>query len=183
MTQLPQAIAWTLIHFCWQAAAIAAAYRIISAAIARRSSQTRYLVALSALLLMLGTAVGTFAWEMRSDSTAISIAATAANLRASIAADFPARLRQAWLATAQQAAEPRIDARRTASLDRRPLARRRLALSVRSLGGWWYLRRLRLASTIEAPAAVRAAFRRISKILGPAAAQSRSVSPLQSTAP
>ena len=89
MTQLPQAIAWTLIHFCWQAAAIAAAYRLMSAAIARRSSQTRYLVALSALLLMVGAAVVTFAWELRTDSTAPSIAATAANLRASIAADFP----------------------------------------------------------------------------------------------
>ena len=28
MTQIPQAIAWTLIHFCWQAVAIAAAYRV-----------------------------------------------------------------------------------------------------------------------------------------------------------
>jgi hypothetical protein len=37
---------------------------------------------------------------------------------------------------------------------------------VRSFGGWWYLRRLRLASTIEAPAAVSAAFRRISFTLG-----------------
>ena len=47
MTQIPQAIAWTLIHFCWQAAAIAAAYRVLSVVIARRSSQTRYLLALS----------------------------------------------------------------------------------------------------------------------------------------
>ena len=52
MTQIPQAIAWTLIHFCWQAIVIAAGYRVLSIAIARRSSQTRYLVALSALLLM-----------------------------------------------------------------------------------------------------------------------------------
>ena len=69
MTQLPQAIAWTLIHFCWQAAAIAAAISIASLAIARRSSQARYLVALSALLLMLVAAVVTFAWELRTGST------------------------------------------------------------------------------------------------------------------
>ena len=37
MMHIPQAVAWTLIHFCWQAAAIAAIYRIITAAIARRS--------------------------------------------------------------------------------------------------------------------------------------------------
>ena len=74
MTQISQAIAWTLIHFCWQAAAIAAAYRVISVTIARRSSQTRYLVALSALLLMLGAAIVTFAWELRTDAPVASIA-------------------------------------------------------------------------------------------------------------
>ena len=40
------------------------------------------------------------------------------------------------------------------------------ALSIRSLGGWWFLRRLRLASTGEPPAAVQAAFQRISASLG-----------------
>jgi beta-lactamase regulating signal transducer with metallopeptidase domain len=165
MTQVPQAIAWTLIHFCWQAAAIAASWRLIGGAIARRSSQTRYLVALSALLLMLGTAVITFAWELRTDSTAPSIAATAANLRASIAADFPRSTAPGLVVATQQAPErvtlaallPWIDGLWLVGV---------FALSVRSLGGWWYLRRLRLASTIEAPASVDAAFQRISQILG-----------------
>jgi beta-lactamase regulating signal transducer with metallopeptidase domain len=165
MTQLPQAIAWTLIHFCWQAAAIAAAYRLISAAIARRSSQTRYLVALSALLLMLGASVITFAWESRTDSTAPSIAATAENLRASIAVDFPRSTAPGLVATQQQAPAhvtlaallPWIDGLWLLGV---------FALSLRSLGGWWYLRRLRLAATIEAPASVAGAFQRISKILG-----------------
>ena len=74
MTQISQAIAWTLIHFCWQAAAIAAAYRAISVTVARRSSQTRYLVALSALLLMLGSAIATFGWELRAGAPVASIA-------------------------------------------------------------------------------------------------------------
>jgi beta-lactamase regulating signal transducer with metallopeptidase domain len=167
MTQIPQAIAWTLIHFCWQAAAIAAAYRLISAAIARRSSQTRYLVSLSALLLMLGAAVVTFAWELRTDSTATSIAATATNLRASIAADFPRSTAPGLAVTTQPAPAPQrvtlatllpwIDGLWLIGV---------FALSIRSLGGWWYLRRLRLASTIEAPTSVIAAFQRISTILG-----------------
>jgi beta-lactamase regulating signal transducer with metallopeptidase domain len=167
MTQIPQAIAWTLIHFCWQAAAIAAAYRLISAAIARRSSQTRYLVSLSALLLMLGAAVVTFAWELRTDSTATSIAATAINLRASIAADFPRSTAPGLAVTTEPAPAPQrvtlaallpwIDGLWLIGV---------FALSIRSLGGWWYLRRLRLASTIEAPDSVAVAFQRISKVLG-----------------
>jgi len=30
MTHIPEAVAWTLIHFCWQAAAVAAGYRFFS---------------------------------------------------------------------------------------------------------------------------------------------------------
>ena len=62
MTHPLEAVAWTLIHFCWQAAAVAALYRVISIALARRSSQARYIAALSSPLLMLGLAglVGTY---------------------------------------------------------------------------------------------------------------------------
>ncbi len=42
MTHTIEATAWTLIHFCWQAAVIAGVFRIVSAAFARRASQTRY---------------------------------------------------------------------------------------------------------------------------------------------
>ncbi len=70
MTHTIQAVAWTLIHFCWQAAAIAAAYRALSLALSRRSSNARYLVALSALLLMFAASVTTFSWEMRSTQSA-----------------------------------------------------------------------------------------------------------------
>jgi beta-lactamase regulating signal transducer with metallopeptidase domain len=166
MTQLPQAIAWTLIHFCWQAAAIAVAFRLISAAIVRRSSQVRYLVALSSLLLMIGAAVITFAWQMRSNAAAPSITATAENLRASFVADFPRSTAPGLLVATQQQAGahvtiasllPWIDGLWLAGV---------FALSLRSLGGWWYLRRLRLAATVEAPASVIDAFQRISQALG-----------------
>jgi hypothetical protein len=50
MTQLMQALAWTLLHFCWQAAAVAALFGGLNAMTARRSSNTRYLLALGALL-------------------------------------------------------------------------------------------------------------------------------------
>jgi beta-lactamase regulating signal transducer with metallopeptidase domain len=164
MTQIPQAIAWTLIHFCWQAVFIAAVYRVFSIALARRSSQTRYLIALYALLLMLGAAVITFAWELRADAAIASIADSASNLRATFVSDFP-HSTAPGLAAIQPTSEritlasllPWIDGLWLIGV---------FALSVRSLGGWWYLRRLRLASTLEAPVAVRAAFQRISATLG-----------------
>ena len=164
MTQIPQAIAWTLIHFCWQAAAIAVTYSVISAAIARRSSQTRYFVALSALLLMLCSALGTFAFEMRSDAAAISIADSASNLRATIVNEFPHSAASGVEAN-YPVTEPLTLAAMLPWIDGVWLIGV-FALSVRSLGGWWYLRRLRLASTIEAPSAVGVAFQRISTSLG-----------------
>ena len=67
MTLTVQALAWTLIHFCWQAAAVAAVYRGLSGMIAaRRSSNANYLLALCALLLMLAASMATFAYEFRS---------------------------------------------------------------------------------------------------------------------
>jgi beta-lactamase regulating signal transducer with metallopeptidase domain len=166
MTPIPQAIAWTLIHFCWQAIFIAVVYRALSAAIARRSSDTRYLVALSALLLMLASAVITFAWELRpqSTTTAALIADSASTPHATFVGDFPRSVAPGIVAIRQipervtlASLLPWIDGAWLIGV---------FALSMRSLGGWWYLRRLRLASTIEAPSAVCAAFQRISATLG-----------------
>jgi hypothetical protein len=70
MTPTVQAIAWTLIHFCWQAAAIALFYRGLSALAARCSSNPRYLLALGSLLLMLAASIATLAFEMRSTPAA-----------------------------------------------------------------------------------------------------------------
>jgi len=165
MTVVPQAIAWTLIHFCWQAGAIAAAYRLLTVAIARRSNQARYLVALSALLLMIGSAIGTFAFEMRPEATAVSVADSTSSLRATIAADFQRSPAPSALAANQPATEPLTLAAFLPWIDGLWLIGV-FALSVRSLGGWWYLRRLRLASTIEAPDAVHSAFQRIAARFG-----------------
>ena len=38
MTHTIEATAWTLIHFCWQAALIAGVYRVAGIAFARRTS-------------------------------------------------------------------------------------------------------------------------------------------------
>ena len=57
------ALGWTLIHFCWQATAIALLYRLADAALSKAHSHVRYVAALVALLSMLAAAGATLAWE------------------------------------------------------------------------------------------------------------------------
>ena len=64
-----ESLGWTLLHFCWQAAAIALVYWLTDAVLSKARSQTRYLLALGTLLLMLVSALATFAYEeTRGDS-------------------------------------------------------------------------------------------------------------------
>jgi beta-lactamase regulating signal transducer with metallopeptidase domain len=159
------AIAWTLIHFCWQAAAITAVYRLLSLGFARRTSHARYLLALSALLLMLSASVATFAWEMRSGPS-IPTAASANPAVTRTLAEFKIAPIVSPATAASQPTEsapslanlaPWIDAFWLIGV---------IALSMRSLGGWWLIQRLRASATIEAPAALQAGFQRISAALG-----------------
>ena len=182
MTQIPQAIAWTLIHFCWQAAAIAADYRVVSIAIARRSSQTRYFVALSALLLMLCSArrahlrsrcAPTLPQSLSPTPLRIFAPPSSTNSRAFRCArccqPHPPSHRTPHVALAML---PWIDGLWLIGV---------FALSVRSLGGWWYLRRLRLGLDNRSSAAVRASFQRIST-RSACTARSRFASPTPSIA-
>jgi beta-lactamase regulating signal transducer with metallopeptidase domain len=170
MTQ--QAISWTLIHFCWQAAAIALVYRIVSWAIARRTSQARYLVSLAALLLMFAAAAVTFTWELRCEPSFASVfPATLASSHSAIApAAFP-RTTAPGIDTAQGHAEQVspllsfLPANILSWIDGLWILGV-VALSLRSLGGWWIIQRLRSSATAHAPAAVVAGFQRISAALG-----------------
>ncbi len=161
-----QAVAWTLIHFCWQGAAIAALYAAASKLLAHRSSNARYIAALAALLLMLAASASTFSWEMRSGLAPVSFAPSAAP---SLPGDdhtgykFSPTVTPASDASHGAAASsitewlPWIDAFWLIGV---------VLLSCRSLGGWWLIHRLRTAATEEAPAAVLASFRRIAAALG-----------------
>ena len=173
MNPTVEAIGWTLIHFCWQAAAIAAAYRGLSLLMARRSSNARYLVALGALMLMLSASVITFAFEMNSNAS-LSEALGAGKLMAPYTfspvvtpGSEPGKLVTSMQPTAAGSASS------LAPILQLPLLRAIdgvwllgvLVLSLRSLGGWWLIQRLRATATVEAPAAVRASFREIAAAL------------------
>jgi beta-lactamase regulating signal transducer with metallopeptidase domain len=179
MTPTVQAIAWTLIHFCWQAAAIAAVYRALSLFAERRSSNTRYLLALGALLMMIVASVATFAFEMRVSSFSTPVPEAVNALQTSLFAPVTTPLSGASQTPAPAAnrAQPRAAFNPSViSFPVLPTTVLRvidglwligvLALSLRSLGGWWLIQRLRASATVEASAAVQASFRRISAALG-----------------
>lgn len=69
MNHTLDAIAWTLIHFCWQAAAVAVLYRLAMVAFFRSASSIRYAVSISALVLITVGAITTFLWEFSSART------------------------------------------------------------------------------------------------------------------
>ena len=147
MTHHWQALGWTLVHFLWQGAAIALVYRVADIALARRTANARYLLALGALLGMLAVSVATLTYE-ESALAELNISA-----RTTVNAAIADRT------TADRFLGDRTSSDRT-SADR-PTADRFFAnahlmpyldglwlagvlfLSVRTLGGWWIIRRLR----------------------------------------
>jgi beta-lactamase regulating signal transducer with metallopeptidase domain len=167
MTHTIQAVAWTLIHFCWQAAAIAALYAAAGRLLTHRSSNARYVIALTALLLMLAASAATFSWEMRSAPTT-TFASFGAAPAPSVGDDHTGYKFSPTVTPVSDASHaaavssitewlPWIDAFWLMGV---------VVLSCRSLGGWWLIQRLRTAAAEEAPAAVIASFQRIAAALG-----------------
>jgi beta-lactamase regulating signal transducer with metallopeptidase domain len=177
MNDSMQALGWTLVHFCWQAAVIALLYRMLDLAFARSRSSVRYALALAAMISMFLVAVVTLGYEemrllmdggsIAAQSTAVpsshapvghvvapaapaQITATTASrdLVASIATLVPMSLVR-WM--------PWIDAMWLAGV---------LILSLRTVGGWMLIRRLRMSSMIEIPENVRSAFDRLAQKMG-----------------
>jgi len=63
MNESIEALGWTLVHFCWQAAAVALVYRIIDVAFSRSRSSIRYAWALGAMMSLLAVSLMTFGYE------------------------------------------------------------------------------------------------------------------------
>ncbi|HEX3892042.1 MAG TPA: M56 family metallopeptidase [Terracidiphilus sp.] len=163
MTHTLDAIAWTLIHFCWQAAAVALLYRMAMVACARSASQTRYALAVLTLALMTCGAFATFAWEMRSARSSPTLQNAAMEFR-NVALDAIAPR-----AVGEPSASPAAVASSSANLLRWIDGAWVLGvavLSLRTLGGWWVIQKLRATAIVEAPEAVRTSFARIAAVLG-----------------
>jgi len=75
--ELLQALGWTLLHFVWQGAALAALLAVAVAVC--RNAAARYALAVGALILMIACPVVTFSWMQRQTSPAVRSGAQGAS--------------------------------------------------------------------------------------------------------
>ena len=150
-----ESLGWTLVHFCWQAAAIALVYWLTDAVLRKARSQTRYVLALATMLLMLISALATFAYEETRGDAALSSSPDAFSSPAMAAIGSSL----SGLKTAGTTTPPVL----------LPLSRFMpwldvawllgvACLSTRTIGGWWLIHRLRRSMVLKAPEAVYANF-------------------------
>ena len=165
-----ESLGWTLLHFCWQAAAIVLVYWLADAVLSKARSQTRYVLALGTMLLMFVSALATLAYEETQGGSGLSASPSAFSsptwrtIGSSISSDLAPL---AGLKTAGAATQPP------------PLHMSRFlpwldvawllgvaCLSMRTIGGWRLIQRLRRSALVEAPEAVYANFLRLCERLG-----------------
>ena len=175
------ALGWTLIHFCWQATAIALLYRLADAALRKAHSHVRYVAALVALLSMLAAAGVTLAWETARNAgdriyqSSWHDTLDAAALRAST----PLTTVGEPAGTVYDPGTPILTAARNAALAELRQDMRGaipwldamwllgvLCLSARTVGGWWLIQRLRSTSLARVPAYAQESFARLSLRFG-----------------
>jgi len=159
-----QSLGWTLLHFCWQAAAITLVYRLADLALSKTRSQTRYLLALGAMLLMLASALATLAYEeTRGNPDLLSPSALSIVANATVGSDISTEPPPNWAGAATQPVLLQLS-RFLPWLDVAWLLGV-ACLSIRTIGGWRMIERLRRSALVEAPEAVRANFARLCKRL------------------
>jgi beta-lactamase regulating signal transducer with metallopeptidase domain len=148
MNQHWQALGWTLVHFLWQGAAIALVYRVFNFALGRRSANARYVLALAALVAMLGVSLATLAYEeARVHPAALPAGNAGQTARTTLPTEDAGPAASTHLAAQFPVVRflPFLDALWFAGV---------FFLTVRAFGGWWFLRRLRLSAFEPAPKAL-----------------------------
>ncbi|HEX3437929.1 MAG TPA: M56 family metallopeptidase, partial [Pseudacidobacterium sp.] len=154
MTHHWEALGWTLIHFCWQAAAIAIAYKLADTILSKSRASMRYLVALFALLGMLAVSLATLTYEE------ITHRQTAAPISLSHFRSAPGtQIAPLSLVNVDLSAAPQ-QATRFFTNDVMPYLvtfwlAGVLCFSFRTIGGWWLIRRLRHSALQKAPHTLR----------------------------
>ena len=157
-----RALGWTLLHFLWQGAAVAALLASLNLVLRRSSPQLRYLLAGASLLAMLALPAATF-MVLRAERPAGPAPAPRARIEAAVATE------------ASAAAGPSAVPARTFDLDGRVEAilpalvalwgSGVLLLGMRSLGGLGLVRRLSRSGLQAPPPALEATLARLAQAL------------------
>jgi beta-lactamase regulating signal transducer with metallopeptidase domain len=166
MTDSMEVLGWTLLHFCWQAAAIALVYRIVDLALpAKARSNVRYGLALTALFSMFVVSLATFAYEKTRGANGVATQVlapqVAQQLREEVSA-LPAVGAGLMTHTGQRIDLAEYAARWMPWLDAAWFAGV-LALSIRTVGGWWLIQRLRRSGLTQVPESVLGSLTRLSQ--------------------
>jgi len=171
MTYSMEALGWTLVHFCWQASAIALFYRAVDfALLSKTRSNVRYGLALAALLSMFAVSVATFGYEeIRISRDTVSPKASAPDVTHGLGLGSLSSLSFADLGVAPQSSQ-RLDlsvslGRLLPWLDAAWLFGV-LALSIRTVGGWWLIQRLRRTGLAQVPDTVRISLASLTQRMG-----------------
>ncbi len=166
MTDSMEVLGWTLVHFCWQATAIALLYRVTDLLFAKSRSHIRYGLALAALMSMLLAAVATLGYEgaraaqRQRDNVATvqpKLPAVAALVVNAGGFALPVQGPRFDLSAYLVRAMPWLDALWLAGV---------VILSVRTAGGWCLIRRLRRGILMEVPDEVSAMFSALVQRIG-----------------
>ncbi|HMH13014.1 MAG TPA: M56 family metallopeptidase [Edaphobacter sp.] len=159
MTDSMEVLGWTLLHFCWQAAVIALVYRVVDLSLPTKArSNMRYSLALVALLGMFAISLGTFTYEeIRAAKHGVSLQTTVPQVTQRLGSNLSS-LPVAGTRLITQAGQHIDLAEYTAQwmpwLDAAWLLGV-LVLSVRTVGGWWLIQRLRRSGLAQIPESVR----------------------------
>jgi beta-lactamase regulating signal transducer with metallopeptidase domain len=133
--ELMRTLGWTLLHFLWQGAALAALFAVAKAAC--RTAAARYTLAVSALALMMAAPVITFTWLRHESNPAV---------RSGAQGSLP------WVGTAARHADAPSGAPAAASRSEQPMGMLWLVeawflgvvfLSLRTAGGLFLIERMR----------------------------------------
>jgi Zn-dependent protease with chaperone function len=177
-----EAVGWTLIHFCWQAGVIAAVYKVVDLSASRgrghATSTTRYLFALVAMLGMLGAASGTLLYEelrLQGSTLTVTWSPSAAAIEGGAGSDLTAASLPAVVRSHATSFRSGLAAELAAILPRPEVMLPWvdalwmlgvLALSVRTIGGWWLIQRLRRSAVQQVPPELADSFARLSQRIG-----------------
>lgn len=170
MTYSMEVLGWTLVHFCWQVAAVALVYCVVDLALpAKARSNVRYGLALATLLSMFAISVATLSYEevrVEKDGVVSQVSAPGDSqelrnelsslpvLGASLTTQAGRHIDLSEYATRWM---PWLDAAWLLGV---------LALSARTIGGWWLIQRLRRSGLVQVPESVRSSLARLSQRMG-----------------
>ncbi|MCU1323493.1 MAG: peptidase BlaR1 [Acidobacteriaceae bacterium] len=158
-----EALAWTLIHFCWQATVILGLYALVDLCLKKARSQTRYLVALTVLSLMFVVFMVTLGYEAIHSPAAPGLSLdsplrpSGINLSLNTIVSKMASPNSTSAGFRWSALLPWLDGVWLMGV---------IGLSIRSFRGWLWLQRLRRVTIERAPKAIQASFEKTCARLG-----------------